>query len=354
MPQFPYLQNKNNYTYLPHRNLIQHCLASAHLFKLWTKLHSNSEHLHKLKLRVKNNLAEAAREGPTTTGAEHLFVWRLLLQVLFSNLRAKLAASSCTTDSPPTQDTALVKSQHCPASARSAGLALPAAHSSRALGARATASRQGGQPERSVKLVLQACPHPGRPFLGASESARTRCSRRSLATPNRCGGQSSLGPCLATVRGRGSRHYSVRPQCGSGPGGPARRLALSPATIEAPARILPPTSPPGTASGGKMAAPAASPARGGWRNRGVVSPSAGCAVPPSHPETAGGRGERETGSGRSGHRRRRRGPQEAPHTHLSPAAAAALGPGLDGQQTGGHGGCVCAGAGASRSCRACR
>jgi len=52
-PQFHYLQNINNYTYLPRRNLIQHCLASTHLFKPRAKLRSNFEHLHKLKLRVK-------------------------------------------------------------------------------------------------------------------------------------------------------------------------------------------------------------------------------------------------------------------------------------------------------------
>lgn len=93
LPQFPYLQNKNNYTYLPHRNLVQHCLASAHLFKLWTKLRSNFEHLHKLKLRVTTTQLKQpakAQQQQNPTG-ETPFTWWLLFQVLLPNLRAQLA-----------------------------------------------------------------------------------------------------------------------------------------------------------------------------------------------------------------------------------------------------------------------
>lgn len=162
LPQFPYLQNKNNYTYLPHRNLVQHCLASAHLFRLWTKLRSNFEHLHKLKPRVKTaslkQLAKAARQQDPR-GKNAVCAASAFAKSCFVTCKHSRPASSRTTNSP-IQDTALTKSQHCPASARSHGPgAATASYSRRALPARVTAS----QPPRA----------------GSREALRSRCLRRA-------------------------------------------------------------------------------------------------------------------------------------------------------------------------------
>lgn len=80
--QFHYLQNINNYTYLPQRNLVQHRLASTHLFKPWAKLRSNFEHLHKLKPRVKTTQRQrpAKAQQQQNPRCKTRSVWRLLLR----------------------------------------------------------------------------------------------------------------------------------------------------------------------------------------------------------------------------------------------------------------------------------
>lgn len=157
-----------------------------------------------------------------------------------------------------------------------------------------------------------------------------------MATPNRREGQSSPGRCPATLRG--SERCSVRPQCGSGPGSPARRLVLPPATIKAPSRdpsssLLPlPREPPRVGRWRLRPPPRCERLAGG--GTGGLSLCLQLRHSPSHREMGDG-GE---GSGPSGRRRREgAGPGRAPRTHLSPAAAAALEPGLDGEKTGGHG-----------------
>lgn len=378
LPQFPYLQNKNNYTYLPHRNLVQHCLASAHLFRLWTKLRSNFEHLHKLKPRVKTaslkQLAKAARRQDPR-GKNAVCAAAAFAKSCFVTCEHSRPASSRTTNSP-IQDAALTKSQRCRASARSHGPgAATAAYSRRCSPSEGHGSPAvtGGQPGSAAKPVPQACPHAARPLPAASTGARLRCSRRSPATPNRRG-----------VEGRGgggegkARSVAARPpfgaRAGAGAAGAARRGRSAGAAPAAqpgdppyppppsrPPTGIPPPPPSGLSPGNRL----------GWEDggsgrlpgaRGVAERGRGGASPPPAAPLPLAPGARGGGSGPRGRRRRRRGAGPGRPLALTchqqqpppPSGRASAGRRRAGAGSGGEGWGVSAGAGASRSCRAFR
>lgn len=138
--------------------------------------------------------------------------------------------------------------------------------------------RWGGHSRKAT--VLQACPPPLAPsppppkalapaahgeIFGNAKPARGAKLTRPL--PSHPSGQRALlGQAAVRERPR-QPGPATRPT-------PRHHQGPEPGSL-----LLPPTSPPGTASGGKMAAPAASPVRevGGRRNGGIVS------LPPAPP-----------------------------------------------------------------------
>lgn len=212
-------------------------------------------------------------------------------------------------------------SQHCcSAPARTRRRLRPASSRGSQL-----ATRRRGTGENGRRF--RRCPLPA----ASKGGAPTRCPRGHLRPRQTGAGGKAHPPAARPPSGALLGQAAVRER--------PRRPGHSPyppATIKAPSRdpssslLLLPREPPRVGRW-RLRPPPRCEAGGG--RGGPLSPSSS-AVPPSHRKMGevgqGVRPERPPAPGG-------RGPRAAPRTHLSPAAAAALGPGLDGEKAGGHG-----------------